>query len=46
MTSGAPANDDPDPTWVAYYADSGNRHKEEIAFRLIGLARSASSSFS
>jgi len=26
------------PTWVAYYADSGNRHKEEISFLLIGLA--------
>jgi hypothetical protein len=38
LTSGAPGNDDPDTTWVAYYADSGNRHKEEIAFLLIGLA--------
>jgi hypothetical protein len=38
LKTGLPGNDDPDPTWVAYYADSGNRHKEEIAFLLIGLA--------
>jgi len=38
LKTGAPGNNDPDPTWVAYYANSGNRHKEEIAFLLVGLA--------
>jgi hypothetical protein len=38
LTSGSPTSDDPDPVWVAYYGDSGHRHKEEIAFVLIGLA--------
>jgi hypothetical protein len=38
LGAGSPGADDSDQTWVAYYADSGNRHKEEIAFLLIGLA--------
>jgi hypothetical protein len=35
---GTPGKDAPDTEWVAYYADSGNRRKEEIAFLLVGLA--------
>jgi hypothetical protein len=38
LESGAPGKHASDTTWVAYYADSGNRHKEELAFFLIGLA--------
>lgn len=38
LEAGAPGGDDSDTTWVAYYADAGNRRKEEIAFLLIGLA--------
>jgi hypothetical protein len=38
LASGAPGSDAPDAEWTAYYADSGNRREEEIAFFLIGLA--------
>jgi hypothetical protein len=38
LTSGAPGENAPDDEWTAYYADSGNRREEEIAFFLIGLA--------
>lgn len=38
MEADTPGKHDSDAAWVAYYADSGNRHKEEIAFFLIGLA--------
>jgi hypothetical protein len=34
----APGKDASDGAWTAYYADSANRRKEEIAFFLIGLA--------
>jgi hypothetical protein len=38
LESGVPGKHASDSSWTAYYADSGNRHKEEIAFFLIGLA--------
>ena len=38
LESGSPRMHASNATWVAYYADAGNRHKEEIAFVLIGLA--------
>jgi hypothetical protein len=37
-SSGAPGENASDADWTAYYADSGNRREEEIAFFLIGLA--------
>jgi hypothetical protein len=38
LESGAPGENASDEAWTAYYADSGNRREEEIAFFLIGLA--------
>jgi hypothetical protein len=38
LESDAPGSDASDASWTAYYADSGNRQSEEIAFVLIGLA--------
>ena len=38
LTSDAPGSNASDATWTEYYADSGNRHKEEAAFVLVGLA--------
>lgn len=38
MTTNFPNKNDPDPTWVSYYSNSANRHKELIAFSIIGLA--------
>jgi hypothetical protein len=38
LESGAPGNDASDAAWTEYYADSGNRDKEHVAFFLIGLA--------
>lgn len=38
LESGAPGENAADEAWTAYYADSGNRREEEIAFFLIGLA--------
>jgi hypothetical protein len=38
LESGTPGKDASNAVWTSYYADSGNRHKEEIAFLLIGLA--------
>jgi hypothetical protein len=38
LTSDTPGSNASDASWIAYYADSGNRHKEEISFFLIGLA--------
>lgn len=34
----SPAPNDSDASWTSYYADAGNRHKDEISFILIGLA--------
>jgi hypothetical protein len=34
----APGTDASDTSWTSYYADSGNRHPEQISFFLIGLA--------
>jgi hypothetical protein len=38
LESNMPGRHASDASWTAYYADSGNRRKEEIAFFLIGLA--------
>jgi hypothetical protein len=38
LTSDTPGSNASDASWISYYADSGNRHKEEISFFLIGLA--------
>jgi hypothetical protein len=38
LQSDAPGGDASNADWMAYYADSGNRRKEEVAFLLIGLA--------
>lgn len=38
LASGAPGSDASNDEWTAYYADSGNRREEEIAFFLVGLA--------
>jgi hypothetical protein len=38
LESDAPGADASNADWTAYYADSANRRKEEIAFLLIGLA--------
>ena len=38
LESNSPSKDASNTAWVNYYADSGNRHKEELAFILIGLA--------
>jgi hypothetical protein len=38
LESDAPGKDASDAAWTAYYADSGNRQSEEIAFILIGVA--------
>jgi hypothetical protein len=34
----SPGTDSSDASWTSYYADAGNRHKEEISFFLIGVA--------
>jgi hypothetical protein len=38
FTGDSPDTDASDASWISYYADSGNRHNEEISFFLIGLA--------
>jgi len=38
LESSTPSRHAADTAWTTYYADSGNRHKEQIAFFLIGLA--------
>jgi|tagenome__1003787_1003787.scaffolds.fasta_scaffold20532266_1 hypothetical protein len=38
LASGSPGTTDSDQSWTRYYADSGNRTKEEISFVLIGIA--------
>jgi hypothetical protein len=38
LVSGGPGDNASDDAWTAYYADSGNRREEQIAFFLIGLA--------
>ena len=37
-TSGSPDTTDSDQAWLSYYADNGNRTKEQISLLLIGLA--------
>ena len=38
LGSGSPNTTDSDQAWTSYYADNGNRSKEQISFVLIGLA--------
>ena len=38
LESNSPGKDASSTAWANYYADSGNRRKEELAFILIGLA--------
>jgi hypothetical protein len=38
LTPGAPGKNASDADWTAFYADSANRQKEQIAFFLVGLA--------
>lgn len=38
LGTGSPGTTESDQSWTNYYADSGNRTKEEISFVLIGLA--------
>jgi hypothetical protein len=38
LASGSPNTTDSDQSWTSYYADNGNRTKEQISFVLIGLA--------
>lgn len=38
LEAGTPGKQASNEVWTAYYANSGHRHKEQIAFLLIGLA--------
>ncbi len=38
LSSGSPDTDSSDTEWTSWYASAGHRHREEIAFFLVGLA--------